>query len=297
MPKKRFSDEQIAFALRQAEAGTTVGEICRKMGISEATFYRWKKVYAGMGVSEIRRSEAARRRERKAETSGRGSDVGQDHASGCTAKKVVKPVRRRAVIRHYQDVFEVSERRACRAMGFGRASHRYQFRRDPEVELRMRLKELAESRVRYGYRRLHVLLQREGWDVNHKRLYRLYCEEGLSIRTRSPKRRRACRYRSGRSEADGMNDVWAMDFMSDRLFDEKPFRILTIVDCFTREALATAARTNFRAYQVIDELDRLARTRGKPRSIRVDNGPEFAGRLLDQWAYLNKVELDFSGVS
>ena len=74
----------------------------------------------------------------------------------------------------------------------------------------------------------------------------------------------------------------------------KPFRILTIVDCYTREALATAARTNFRAYQVIDELDRLARIRGKPRSIRVDNGPEFAGRLLDQWAYLNKVELDFS---
>ena len=158
----------------------------------------------------------------------------------------------------------------------------------------MRLKELAEARVRYGYRRLHILLQREGWHVNHKRLYRLYCEEGLSIRTRSPKRRRACRYRSGRSAADGMNDVWAMDFMSDRLFDEKPFRILTVVDCFTREALATAARTNFRAYQVIDELDRLARIRGKPRSIRVDNGPEFAGRLLDQWAYLNKVELDFS---
>lgn len=91
-----------------------------------------------------------------------------------------------------------------------------------------------------------------------------------------------------------MNDVWAMDFMSDRLFDEKPFRILTIVDCFTREALATVARTNFRACQVTKELDRLARIRGKPHSIRVENGPEFAGRLLDQWAYLNKIELDFS---
>ena len=158
----------------------------------------------------------------------------------------------------------------------------------------MRLKELAESRVRYGYRRLHVLLQREGWKVNHKRIYRLYSEEGLSIRTRSPKRRRACRYRSGRSEAEAMNDVWAMDFMSDRLFDGRPFRILTVVDCHTREALVTAARTNFRAWQVIEELDRAARTRGKPRSIRVDNGPEFAGRLLDQWACLNKVELDFS---
>ena len=158
----------------------------------------------------------------------------------------------------------------------------------------MRLKDLAETRVRYGYRRLHILLQREGWEVNHKKIYRLYNEEGLSIRTRSPKRRRACRYRQGRSGADTMNDAWAMDFMSDRLFDGRPFRILTIVDCHTREALASAARTNFRAYQVIDELDRIARSRGKPRSIRVDNGPEFAGRLLDQWAYLNKVELDFS---
>lgn len=153
--------------------------------------------------------------------------------------------------------------------------------------------ELAEVRVRYGYRRLHVLLQREGWQVNHKKIYRLYSQEGLSIRTRSPRRRRACRYRSGRGGADGINDIWAMDFMSDRLFDGHAFRILTVVDCCTREALSTATRTNFRAYQVIEELDRLVRSRGKPRSIRVDNGPEFAGRMLDQWAYLNKVELDF----
>jgi putative transposase len=85
-----------------------------------------------------------------------------------------------------------------------------------------------------------------------------------------------------------------MDFVSDQLFDDQPFRILTILDCHTREALATCARTNFRAYQVTEELDRLVALRGKPASIRVDNGPEFAGRMLDQWAYLNKVELDFS---
>ena len=179
-------------------------------------------------------------------------------------------------------------------MGFGRTSHRYRSRRDPAVELRLRLKDLAESRVRYGYRRLHVLLRREGWPVNHKRIYRLYSEEGLSIRTRSLRRRRACRYRSARAEPGTMNDVWAMDFVSDKLFDDQPFRILTIVDCHTREALATSARVNFRAYQVVEELERIIRLRGKPRSIRVDNGPEFAGRLLDQWAYLNKVELDFS---
>jgi putative transposase len=207
---------------------------------------------------------------------------------------VVKPVRRREVIRQVQAAYDVSERRVCRATGFGRASHRYTTRCDPQLPLRARLKELAEARVGYGYRRLHVLLRREGWEINHKRTYRLYSEEGLSIRTRTPRRRRACRYRSGRPEIGGVNDVWAMDFMSDRLFDERPFRILTIVDCFTREALSTAPRTTYRAYQVVDELDRLCRLRGKPRSIRVDNGPEFAGRMLDQWAYLNKVELDFS---
>jgi putative transposase len=158
----------------------------------------------------------------------------------------------------------------------------------------MRMNELAEARVRYGYRRLHILLQREGWRANHKKIYRLYREEGLSIRTRTPRRRRACRYRSGRPDAGGANDVWAMDFVSDKLFDGRSFRILTVLDIHTREALSTAARTNFRAYQVVEELDRLARLRGKPRSIRVDNGPEFAGQFLDQWAYLNKIELDFS---
>lgn len=206
----------------------------------------------------------------------------------------MKPVRRREVVQHFQQAYAVSERRACGASGFGRASHRYKSRGDPQTALRMRVKELAETRVRYGYRRLHVLLRREGWPANHKRVYRIYSEEGLSIRTRSPKRRRACRYRSGRPEIDAAHDRWAMDFVPDRLFVERPFRILTIVDCHTREALATYARTSFRAYQVIEELDRLATARGKPRSIRVDNGPEFAGRMLDQWAYLNKVELDFS---
>jgi len=119
---------------------------------------------------------------------------------------VVKPVRRREVVRHFQQAYSVSERRACCASGFGRSSQRYKSRRDPQTALRMRVKELAEARVRYGYRRLHVLLRREGWPANHKRIYRIYAEEGLSIRTRSPKRRRACRYRSGRSDIDAAND-------------------------------------------------------------------------------------------
>jgi putative transposase len=207
---------------------------------------------------------------------------------------VVRPSVRREIARHLQVAYEISERRACRAAGLARSSQRYQSRRDPQDELRLRLKELAAARVRYGYRRLHVLLRREGWPVNHKRTYRLYREEGLSIRSKVPRRKRAWRYRSGRPEIGGPNEVWALDFMSDQLFDGRPFRILTVLDCHTRESLAIAPRANFRAFQVVEVLDELARQRGKPRSLRVDNGPEFAGRMLDQWAYLNGVEIDFS---
>ena len=214
----------------------------------------------------------------------------------------MRPGVRRDVVGVLQGTYQVSKRRACLAMGFGRSSHRYRSRRDPQVALRLRLKDLAAVRVRYGYRRLHVLLRREGWAVNHKRVHRLYTEEGLSIRTKLPRRKRAWRYRQGRPGAEAANEVWAMDFMSDQLFEGRLIRILTIVDIHTREGLSTAPRANFRAAQVpdarafseVEVLDQLVRARGKPKSLRVDNGPEFAGRLLDHWAYLNGVEIDFS---
>ena len=116
---------------------------------------------------------------------------------------------RRAVVRQLQGAYAIGERRACQATGFGRSSQRYRSRRDPQTELRLRLRDLAASRVRYGYRRLHILLRREGWPVNAKRVYRLYAEEGLSIRTKLPKRKRAWRYRVGRPGASAPNQVWA----------------------------------------------------------------------------------------
>ena len=137
----------------------------------------------------------------------------------------------------------------------------------------MRLEELAAARVRYGYRRLHVLLRREGWRVNARRIHRLYQEEGLAIRPKLPKRKRAWRYREGRPALGAANEAWAMDFMSDQLFDGRPFRILTVIDGHTREALATVPRASFRAYQVVEVLDRLVALRGRPKTLRVDNRP------------------------
>ena len=190
--------------------------------------------------------------------------------------------------------YQVSERRVCGATGFARSSHRDRSMADPQPELRLRLKELAATRVRYGYRRLPVRLRREGWPINAKRVSRLDNEEGLSIRPKTPRRRRSSRYRSGRPAIERPNDCWAMDFMADSLYDGRAFRILTRVDCHSRESLATVPRPSFRAQQVVEILNGLIQTRGKPHAIRCDNGPEFAGRVLDQWAYWHDVELDFS---
>ena len=125
-------------------------------------------------------------------------------------------------------------------------------------------------------------------------IYRLYCEEGLAIRPKTPRRRRSCRYREARPAAGAPNEIWAMDFVSDALFNGRRFRMLTVVDCHTREALAIVPRVSIPAFGVVEVLDRLKRERGAPQTIRCDNGPEFAGRVLDQWAYFNAVELDFS---
>jgi putative transposase len=165
---------------------------------------------------------------------------------------------------------------------------------DEQAALRIRLRDLARARVSYGYRRLHVLLQREGWRVNHKRVYRLYRLESLQMRPKKPRRHvTACR-RMERVVATERNEAWSMDFMSDELFDGRRIRVLTIVDNYSRESLAIEVDQRIGGQRVVEVLMQLGKERGLPRTIRVDNGPEFASKLLDQWAYLNGVDLDFS---
>jgi putative transposase len=165
---------------------------------------------------------------------------------------------------------------------------------DRQEALRMRLKELAGCRIGYGYRRLHVLLQREGWSVNHKRVYRLYRQEELGLRRKPPRRRVACVKREIRPSAKAKNECWSMDFVSDQLFDGRRLRVLTLVDNHTRESLALHVGQRIRGLDVVAVLERLTKQHGLPKRIQVDNGPEFISKDLDRWAYWNHVELDFS---
>jgi putative transposase len=158
----------------------------------------------------------------------------------------------------------------------------------------MRIKELAAVRVRYGYKRIHVLLQREGWNINHKRVYRIYCEEGLNLCKKRPKKRTSEHFRISRETARDINDCWSMDFASDSLFNGRRFRALTVVDIFSRECLGIEVDQGIKGDDVVNMLDYIKSVRGAPKMIRCDNGPEFVSKVLDKWAYENHTVLDFS---
>jgi len=191
-----------------------------------------------------------------------------------------------------QAAYQMSERRVSRLLPIPRSSLRYQSHRDRQEALRMRLREVAASRVRFGYRRLTVLLKREGWRVNAKRIYRLYTEEGLTVRT-TRRKKAASRHRVPPGLATAPNRRWSMDFVSDRLVDGRWFRVLTVLDQFTRECLLLLADRSVSGEKVAAALERVLSQRGGPRSITVDNGSEFASRAMDAWAARHGIHLDF----
>jgi putative transposase len=157
----------------------------------------------------------------------------------------------------------------------------------------MRLRELAAARVRFGYRRLTVLLKREGWPVNAKRIYRLYKQEGLMVRTMKRKKT-ASNIRVPLASATQPNQRWSMDFVSDRLADGRWFRILTVVDQFTRECILLCAERSISGHQVCSALEQAIQERGAPESITLDNGSEFASKVMDAWAYQKGIQLHFT---
>ena len=160
--------------------------------------------------------------------------------------------------------------------------------------LRMKIRDYAQSHVKYGYLRIHVLLRREGLPVNKKRVYRLYRLEGLNLRRKYTRRKVVSAPRIEPPRESRANESWAMDFVSDQLFDGRRFRSLTLIDSYTRECLAIHADKAIRGTDVVDTLEHLKRTRGVPQVIRVDNGPEFISKALDLWAYQEGVRLHFS---
>ena len=202
---------------------------------------------------------------------------------------------RRQVVTHLLAAFaadNVSARHACRLVGLSRSRWHHRAQRADDSVVRERLKTLAAERPQWGYQQLHVLLRREGQLVNHKKILRIYREEGLAMERRR-KKKRAAVPRVPLPAPAGRSERWSMDFVSDRLADGRPFRCFTLVDDFTRECGAIEVSQSFPAWRVVHILDRLISERGRPRSIVCDNGPEFAGRVLDAWAHAHGIALQF----
>lgn len=196
---------------------------------------------------------------------------------------MVTPAARREAVAHLCSGHGVSQRRACRTIGTDRTSIRYRSRRPEDQAIRVRLRELAAIRRRFGWRRLKVLLSREGVQLNHKRLRRLYREERLQVRRRIG-RKRAAVTRVPLLPAQGPNQRWSMDFLHDALSDGRRIRILAVVDDCTRESLCLVADTSLPAGRVIRELEAVIAWRGRPLQCVSDNGPEFAGLAMLGWA-------------
>jgi putative transposase len=204
----------------------------------------------------------------------------------------VKPRARCTLADWAQTTYRLSQRRAAKLIPVRIGTLRYQSIRDRQDALRQRLRELAAVRVRFGYRRLTVWLKREGWRVNAKRIYRLYRDEGLTVRTK-PRTRLASRARVPVPAPTRPNERWSMDFGSARLADGRWFRTLTVLDVYTRESLALVADRSLTGIKVAATLTPLVRRRGAPVAITVDNGGEFVSHAMDTWAYAHDVRLEF----
>ena len=188
----------------------------------------------------------------------------------------------------------MSARRACDTLRVERSLYAYKSKRGDQASLKLKIKDICEARVRYGYRRVHVMLRRDGIEINEKRTRRLYNELGLQLRNKVRKRRVKAKLRDDRTIAVHINETWAMDFAHDQLATGKKIRVLTVVDTFSRFSPAVDPRFSYKGEDVVLTLECVCKNIGYPKSIRVDQGSEFISRDLDLWAYANNVTLDFS---
>ncbi|WP_163957038.1 IS3 family transposase [Sphingomonas insulae] len=283
MKRKQFSEEQIIGILKEAEAGAVVTELCRKHGMSSATYYAWKAKFGGLEVSDAKRLRSLE--EENARLKRLLADTMLDNAGlkDLLSKKLVTPAAKRQAVAHLQATLGMSERRACAVVGADRTSMRYRSCRADDGDLRSRLRELAQQRRRFGYRRLHILLRRDGITINRKKTQRLYREEGLTVRRRKG-RRRAGGARAPAPVLALPNQRWSLDFVHDQLVTGRRFRVLNIVDDVTRECLRAVVDTSISGRRVVRELTDLIAERGRPKMIVSDNGTELTSNAVLAWS-------------
>lgn len=282
------------YAIKHSETVIKVEEICRQLGISAATFFNWKNKSSGAGVSVLKRLRQLE--EENHQLKKLVADLSLDKQMlQDVIKKAVKPPYKKEMAIWLVENYRVPTRRACRCVGLSHSMYYYKPQRREETLLRMRMKEIAQTRVRYGFKRIFTLLRREGFTDNHKRACRIYKSEGLNLRTKRPRRNRSGAHRLERKENLSINKVWSMDFVQDALYNGEGFRVLTVVDNYTKICHGLLVGKSLKGIDVMNELSRISMVEQvHPERIQYDNGSEFISKEVDLWAYENKVTMDFS---
>ncbi|MPS71357.1 MAG: IS3 family transposase [Novosphingobium sp.] len=287
---RKHKPEEIIGKLREAEIvlaqGGTVADACRRIGVTEQSYYRWRKEYGGLKMDQARRMKELEKENARLRRAVSDLTLDKLILQEAFAGKLLSPARRRRCIDHIRGMMPVSERRVCRVLGQHRSTQRKTPRgADDEAALTEDIIALARQYGRYGYRRVTALLRDAGWHVNRKRVERIWRREGLKVPQKQPKRGRLWLNDGSciRLRPEYPGHVWSYDFVEGRTHDGRKFRILSIIDEASRECLALPIARRLRSEDVLAALAELFVTRGPPAHIRSDNGPEFIANAVQQW--------------
>ncbi|QBJ22757.1 IS3 family transposase (plasmid) [Kocuria marina subsp. indica] len=289
--RKRHTSEQVVRKLGQADrmlaGGSDIAAVCRELGISEQTYYRWRNQYGGLKADDAKRLKELEKQNATLKRLLAEAELEKAALKELAGGKLLGPGRRRAAVDHLKRKLRVSERMACRLAGLSRSAYRRPLQgettADPDLALRDWLRAYAKKHPRWGYRRAYHDARGEGWVVNHKKIQRLWCEEGLRV----PQRRRRKRVGSSTVDAPAAvapNLVWAVDFQFDADEQGRSIKICSIVDEHTRECIGGLVERSITADRLTAHLEDLVAVRGAPAVLRSDNGPEFISDAMADWA-------------
>ncbi|WP_094394097.1 IS3-like element ISAar43 family transposase [Kocuria varians] len=289
--RKRHTSEQVVRKLGQADrmlaGGSDIAGVCRELGVSEQTYYRWRNQYGGLKADDAKRLKELEKQNATLKRLLAEAELEKAALKELAGGKLLGPGRRRAAVDHLKRKLRVSERMACRLAGLSRSAYRRPLQgettADPDLALRDWLRAYAKKHPRWGYRRAYHDARGEGWVVNHKKIQRLWREEGLRV----PQRRRRKRVGSSTVDAPAAvapNLVWAVDFQFDTDEQGRPIKICSIVDEHTRECIGGLVERSITADRLTAHLEDLVAVRGAPAVLRSDNGPEFISDAMADWA-------------
>ncbi|ENG0237740.1 IS3 family transposase [Burkholderia multivorans] len=290
MPQKKHKPEEIVAKLRQVDVllsqGRSVGEAVRSIGVTQFTYYRWRKEFGGLKGDQVKRLKELEKENDRLRKAVSDLTLEKLILKEAAFGKLLSPARRRRCVDHVMAKFSVSERFACKVLGQHRSTQRKKPQGRPDEEaLTSDIIRLASRYGRYGYRRITAMLRSEGWTVNAKRVERIWRREGLKVPQKQPKKGRLWLNDGSciRLWPEYPNHVWSYDFVEGRTHDGRKFRMLNIIDEFTRECMAIRIARKLNSTDVIDALSDLFILRGVPGHVRSDNGPEFIAKAVREW--------------